>query len=102
MDLQGGKSRLHTEAERGSGMANEVCSAMMLRQHHSVPSAEGDVAENGHVFVLYRLETRPRGQLHSLCRQTGLLLGRQGDVMGWDANCTAGVRERVVKAEDGL
>lgn len=60
MDLQGGKSRLHTEAERGSGMANDVCSAMMLRQHQSVPSAEGDVAENGHVFVLYRLETRPR------------------------------------------
>lgn len=48
---------------------------MMLRRHQFVPSAEGDVAENVHVFVLYRVETRARAT--PLCRQIGPLLGRR-------------------------
>lgn len=67
---------------------------MMLRQHQSVPSAKGDVAENVHVLEPYRHENRPRAT--PLCKQTGPLLGRRENGMR-----TAGVRARTVKAEDG-
>lgn len=75
-------------------MANEVCSAMMLRQHQFVPSAEGDVAENVHVFVLY--PRRDSGQGNSTLQTNWAAAGPSGERLR-----TAGVRARVVKAENG-
>lgn len=68
---------------------------MMLRQHQSVPSGDGDVAENIHVCSCCTASKPGRGQLYTADEQ-----GRWWAARGMGCELQASER-RVVRAEDG-